>query len=70
MTIENKYCECGDLESEHVDGCERCFIPECGCREFTEEQTEDEKRADREFSAEQERIIAEHIAEDEMVEVN
>lgn len=29
-------CECGDPSSQHVDGCEQCIIPECGCREFTE----------------------------------
>lgn len=64
----DKLCECGDPESMHVDGCERCFIPECGCKEFQEEATEEEKKADREFSPEQERIIENHIKEDKEME--
>lgn len=35
-------CECGDLNSQHVDGCEQCAVPECGCKEFTEVIEEDE----------------------------
>lgn len=31
---DDPMCECGDPSSQHVDGCEQCFIPECGCREF------------------------------------
>ena len=61
----NKLCQCGDRESEHVDGCEKCWIPECGCKEFTEPETEEEKKADREFSAEQEAQIERMIKEDE-----
>jgi hypothetical protein len=31
-----KICECGDSEKVHIDGCEQCCIPECGCKEFQE----------------------------------
>ena len=31
-------CTCGDTEMQHVDGCEQCFIPECGCKEFEEKE--------------------------------
>ena len=61
----NPVCQCGDRESEHIDGCERCIIPECGCKEFTEPATEEEIKADREFSAEQEAQIERMIKEDE-----
>ena len=27
-------CTCGDTESQHVDNCEQCVVPECGCKEF------------------------------------
>ena len=36
MEYEDKECECGDMEMQHVDGCEQCCIPECGCKEFIE----------------------------------
>ena len=36
MDDNDMICECGDKASEHVDGCEQCFIPGCGCKEFTE----------------------------------
>lgn len=55
--IIDQLCECGDRESEHVDGCERCVIPECGCKEFQEPATEEEIKADREFSPAQQAII-------------
>lgn len=29
-------CTCGDTEEQHVDGCEQCVVPECGCKEFEE----------------------------------
>lgn len=32
--MDDPVCECGDLSSQHVDGCEQCVIPECGCKEF------------------------------------
>lgn len=35
---EELICLCGDPESQHVDGCEQCFIPGCGCKEFEEKQ--------------------------------
>lgn len=34
--IDDPMCECGDTSSQHVDGCEQCAVPECGCREFQE----------------------------------
>lgn len=37
------FCECGDRASEHVDGCEQCFIPGCGCREFSVALSDDEE---------------------------
>lgn len=55
--IEDPMCECGDASSLHVDGCEQCVIPECGCREFEEEATKEELAADREFSPEQQQLI-------------
>lgn len=33
-------CECGDTASQHVDGCEQCVVPECGCKEFSEAEQE------------------------------
>jgi hypothetical protein len=39
-------CVCGDTASQHVDGCEQCFIPECGCKEFEEVEAEQEADAD------------------------
>jgi hypothetical protein len=33
-----KICECGDTESQHIDGMERCIVPECGCKEFEYEK--------------------------------
>lgn len=33
----DKICVCGDLASEHVDGCEQCIIPDCGCKEFQQD---------------------------------
>lgn len=34
--LKEKQCVCGDEESQHVDGVDQCFIPECGCKEFEE----------------------------------
>jgi hypothetical protein len=42
MTDDDPMCECGDPSSQHVDGCEQCVIPECGCREFTDIEVEEE----------------------------
>jgi len=36
MTERERLCQCGDTEMQHVDGCEQCIIPECGCKEFEE----------------------------------
>jgi hypothetical protein len=30
----DEMCDCGETASQHVDGCEQCFIPDCGCKEF------------------------------------
>lgn len=27
-------CVCGCSEELHIDGCEQCCVPECGCKEF------------------------------------
>lgn len=35
------FCACGDEEDAHIDGCEQCVI--CGCKEFEQEETEEEK---------------------------
>lgn len=50
-------CTCGDEEELHVDNCEQCVVPECGCKEFeSEEPTKEsmnlttmEERFDKEF---------------------
>ena len=43
MTVEKELvCECGDLESHHIDGCEMCVVPGCGCKEFSEPVEEEE----------------------------
>lgn len=56
--IEDPICECGDASSLHVDACEQCVIPGCGCQEFEEEEaTEEELKAEREFSPTQEATI-------------
>ena len=34
--LKDRKCECGDLESQHIDGMEECFIIDCGCKEFVE----------------------------------
>lgn len=34
----DKNCICGDTESQHIDNCEQCVIPECGCKEFEEDE--------------------------------
>jgi hypothetical protein len=36
--VDDPMCVCGDSSSYHVDGCEQCFIIDCGCREFEEEE--------------------------------
>lgn len=64
MDTEN-LCECEDRESEHVDGCEMCVIPECGCKEFQEPITEEEIKADREFSSAQKAFIEKAEKEDQ-----
>lgn len=42
---QEKICICGDTENQHVNNCEQCFIPECGCKEFEEQETQKEKCA-------------------------
>lgn len=37
---EDPVCDCGDLSSMHVDGCEQCAVIGCGCREFSNESEE------------------------------
>ena len=34
-------CECGDIESQHVDNVGMCMVPECGCKRFEEEEREE-----------------------------
>lgn len=29
-----EWCVCGHIEEQHIDNCEQCVIPNCGCREF------------------------------------
>lgn len=41
MDSKEKICECGDMESQHIDSGEQCVIPECGCREFEEQESSD-----------------------------
>ncbi len=41
--MEDLICECGDLESQHIDGCEQCVIPECDCKEFVEKLDDDDQ---------------------------
>lgn len=31
-------CTCGDTANQHIDGCEQCVIPGCGCKEFEERE--------------------------------
>jgi hypothetical protein len=33
--MDDPTCECGDLQSQHVDNEAQCFIPECRCKEFS-----------------------------------
>ncbi len=37
----HKKCQCGHEESNHVDGFEKCYIPECGCKEFEPRPVDD-----------------------------
>lgn len=41
MESKELICECGDTESQHIDNCEQCVIPECGCKSFVEESSDD-----------------------------
>ena len=41
--MDDAVCECGDLESQHIDGSEQCTVVDCGCREFTEADEEAEE---------------------------
>lgn len=36
MGYTEKMCTCGEIEDMHVNGCEQCFVPDCGCSEFEE----------------------------------
>lgn len=42
--IKDEMCECGDTSSQHVDGCEQCVVPECGCKEFNPIEEKNDKR--------------------------